>query len=54
MIKFKEIANPKLTEFLQAYQDITILGLFWAMYWRFVALVFGLAVILGIVSAIME
>ena len=49
--------NPKITDFLKDNKDVTILGLWWSMLWRFYVALFGiyLALILLVVilSALM-
>jgi hypothetical protein len=31
--------NPKVKDYLQQNKNITLLGLFWAMYWRWTGLI---------------
>jgi|GEM_PF-5971717 len=31
--------NPKVKDYLQQNKNITLMGLFWAMYWRFAGLI---------------
>jgi hypothetical protein len=50
MTKFKDIFNPKWSEFTSAYPEMTVLGLAWALYWRLFALLFGIGVIFGILG----
>jgi hypothetical protein len=48
--------NPKLTKFVEEFENITLLGLFWAMYWRVFAIVvggaIGIAFLAGFFSAL--
>jgi hypothetical protein len=44
--------NPKFKDFLEENNNITLLGLFWAMYWRFFVIVFGVGIVFSILSKI--
>jgi len=44
--------NPKVKDFMKDYENMTIIGLYWAMLWRFYILVMAIAFALGIVSVI--
>ena len=50
--------NPKVSEFLAEHKDITIIGLYWAGYWRFVVAIYGIiiigAVIIGILGSLFK
>lgn len=39
--------NPKVTDLMKENEDLTVMGLFWAGYWRFTLVVGG--VYLGII-----
>ena len=48
--------NPKIQDILKENPDTTVLGLFWAGYWRFVCFMFlvwiGFCILAVIVSSI--
>jgi hypothetical protein len=54
--------NPKIKRFLDDYPDITLVGLAWALLWRFWLLVYGgfflacfvIGFVLGLVGAIVS
>ncbi|MBI2610396.1 hypothetical protein HYW60_00455 [Candidatus Kaiserbacteria bacterium] len=41
--------NPKFKDFIEKYPNKTVLGVAWAMYWRFLVLVLALEMIIGII-----
>jgi hypothetical protein len=45
--------NPKVQKFLEEHDDIRMLGLAWALYWRFTAVVYGVLLGLGITVGIL-
>lgn len=42
--------NPKVSDFLKENKDITVMGLFWSMYWRWFIIMFGVGVFLALIS----
>lgn len=44
--------NPQIKKFLEDYPHITLLGLGWAIYWRFVVIVFAVCMGFGIIGAL--
>ena len=42
--------NPDLKEFMKKNEDLTVMGLFWAGYWRFLIIIFGIYAVIGIFS----
>jgi len=44
--------NPKVSEFLKEHKDLTIIGLFWAGYWRLLVIAFGIGFVLTIIGAL--
>ncbi len=44
--------NPKVSEFLKEHKDVTVIGLFWAGYWRLIVAVWGILFGLMILSSI--
>lgn len=45
--------NPKIVKFIDENEDLTILGLYWAMTWRFMIVYLGICVfIVGLSSLI--
>jgi hypothetical protein len=42
--------NPQLSEFLKTKKDITVIGLFWAGFWRLYAIVLGIAIVVAILA----
>lgn len=48
--------NPKVKDFLKEEKDITLIGLYWAGYWRLALCIAGgyivLAVVLGALGAL--
>ncbi len=49
----KNYFNPKIKEVLEENPETTILELFWAGYWRFFLVIFGIFFVLGFVVAIL-
>ena len=45
--------NPKVKDFLEKNKDITVIGLWWSLYWRGVAVVFGVYLAVMLVVAIL-
>ncbi len=48
-MKIEVSVNPRLHEFLDRKKDITMIGLWWALYWRAFLVIFGGLIILGLV-----
>jgi len=46
--------NPKVADFSAQHKDITMIGFFWSLYWRFYVVIFGVLVFVGIISALFE
>jgi len=46
--------NPKFTKFLEENQNITLVGMGWALVWRLYALLIAVAFGLGILSALFQ
>jgi len=50
--------NPKVKDFLEENPKITILGLFWAMYWRYTAIVLvaslAIVILMSIFTALLS
>ena len=44
--------NPKLNDFLKEKPDITVMGIFWAGYWRFVVAIWAVLVGASVITAI--
>jgi hypothetical protein len=44
--------NPKVKDFLKLYDDVTLIGLFWAGYWRLSLIVMGVYIALWMVGVI--
>jgi hypothetical protein len=42
--------NPKLSEFIEGKKDLTVMGLFWAGYWRFVLCIVAIYIALAIAA----
>jgi len=42
--------NPKLKDFLEANKDITLIGSFWAGYWRFMVIVLGISIVFAFLA----
>ncbi len=36
--------NPKVKDFMKEHKEITIIGLFWAGYWRLLVAVWGIVI----------
>jgi len=49
-----EKANPKLKKFLEDNPELTVMGLFWAGYWRFFVIIFGSLFMLGLSISMFE
>jgi len=45
--------NPTVKEFLEKKQDLTLIGLYWAGYWRFFVAVWGIVFLVTLFFAIM-
>ena len=43
--------NPTVSEFIESHKDLTIIGLFWAGYWRLMGVVYGIGFVVVIVIA---
>ena len=44
--------NPKVKDFLKDYEDVTMLGMMWALYWRwliFVWLILGVLILISFI-----
>lgn len=50
----KNFFNPTLKEMTEEYQDITILGLFWAGLWRWYGLVIAISMGIGFIAILAE
>lgn len=46
--------NPKVREFLKEKPDLTIIGLYWAGFWRLYLAVLAGAFAIGLISAVFE
>ena len=46
--------NPKVKEILDENPDTSIIGLFWAGYWRFIVMVWGVVFLLICFSALLS
>lgn len=46
--------NPTVKEFLEEKPNLTIIGLWWACTWRFMAVYFGVIVAILILAKIFE
>ena len=50
--------NPKVSDFTKEYKDLTVIGLFWAGYWRLVLAVWGIlfafSIAIGFLSGILS
>lgn len=44
--------NPKLSDFAEQNPEITVIGLYWAGYWRLMVVVGGIALGLSILGEI--
>lgn len=45
--------NPKVKDFLDRKEDLTMVGLYWALYWRFIVVIWGtLFIIMIVISGI--
>jgi hypothetical protein len=44
--------NPKIKDFLKEKPDLTVMGLFWAGWWRLYVAVLGIALAFGALSAL--
>lgn len=42
--------NPKLDDFLEEHEDVTVMGLFWAGYWRLALIVMGVAILVALLT----
>jgi hypothetical protein len=40
--------NPTLKKFLEEKPDITLIGLFWSMYWRWIAVLYAVSIVIMI------
>ncbi|OGF26949.1 hypothetical protein A2303_01210 [Candidatus Falkowbacteria bacterium RIFOXYB2_FULL_47_14] len=47
-----ETLNPKLREFFEKKKDITIIGVMWAFYWRWLMLMLAIFLTVGILAAV--
>lgn len=45
--------NPKVKDFLEANKDVSIIGLYWAGYWRLALCIFGGYMVLFVIASIM-
>lgn len=43
--------NPKIRDFSDQHPDITLVGLYWSMIWRFLTLVYGTIFLVAIFIA---
>jgi len=46
--------NPKVKDFLEKKPNLTILGLWWAWYWRLLTVIIGISVSLVIMLAVLS
>ena len=46
--------NPKVSEFLKENEDVTVIGLYWAGYWRLAVIILGCVFVLGVFGMILE
>ena len=46
--------NPKVSEFLEKNPELTVIGLFWAGYWRLVGIIVVVFLVIGILDAVFE
>lgn len=46
--------NPKLKDYLDENEDVTMIGIFWAMYWRFFVVVFVIFLVLSLIVEIFK
>ncbi|MDO8486420.1 MAG: hypothetical protein Q7S77_01840 [Candidatus Staskawiczbacteria bacterium] len=44
--------NPKIKDFLEENPKITLLGFFWAMYWRYTIIVLGASLVIAVLMSI--
>lgn len=40
-ILYIHMFNPKVKDFLEKNKDVSMLGLYWSLYWRFMVMVYG-------------
>jgi len=46
--------NPKLEDFLKENKNITIIGFYWSLYWRFIVMVYGTVLAISIVISLLN
>lgn len=46
--------NPKFREFLDSKPDVTVIGVFWAGWWRLFAIIYGVCFALLILGAALD
>ncbi len=44
--------NPKIEDFMEDNPDITMIGLIWSLYWRFIVIMFGVYIVLDLLALI--
>ena len=43
--------NPRVKDFLEKHEKVTIMGLFWAGYWRFMVAIYGGVFAFAVITA---
>jgi len=42
--------NPKVKDFLKEHKDLTLIGLWWAFYWRVMLVVLAIYFVIGMLA----
>jgi len=46
--------NPTVEKFLKENKDVTVIGLFWAGYWRLYLIIFGAIMFFAVLTELFE
>ena len=46
--------NPKVSDFLKEKSHLTVIGLYWAGFWRLYVIVFGVTLAIGLLGALFD